>query len=97
MTRRQWKQVVATPFAAWAALALGIGLTCGYALMGASPFKPAIALAIAACQAAVSAIVFMRLDRASALVRFAAVSGVLWLSFLFILSFCDYLSRAYPP
>lgn len=97
MTRRQWREVVLVPLAAWAALAAAIAVTCLYANLPNGPLKPAVALAIAAGQALVSGVLFMRLGRASALVRLAAAAGFLWLSLLFILAFADYLTRAYPP
>jgi hypothetical protein len=36
----------------------------------------------------------MRLDRASALVRITAAVGFLWLSFLFIFTFADFVMRS---
>jgi cytochrome c oxidase subunit 4 len=98
VTRRQLKHVILVPLGAWAALAAAILITCVYANLPQTPAKPAIALLIAAAQAVVSALVFMRLDRASALLRLTALAGLAWLSLLFILSFGDYLTRGvWPP
>lgn len=36
---------------------------------------------------------FMRLQHSSAIVRLSAAAGFVWLSFLFILAFSDYLMR----
>ncbi|MGH6957560.1 MAG: hypothetical protein ACREEW_12925 [Caulobacteraceae bacterium] len=96
MTRHQLRHVVLVPLAAWAALGVAIVATCLYANWPHGPQKAAVTLLIAAAQALVSGVLFMRLDQASPLVRFAAVSGFVWLSYLFIFAFADYLTRAYP-
>ena len=97
MTRRQWNEVVLIPALAWLGVALGIGATCAFAFLGPSRLHGPVTLAIAAAQALVSGFVFMRLDRANAVIRFVAAGGFMWLSFLFILSFGDYLTRGYRP
>jgi cytochrome c oxidase subunit 4 len=51
-------------------------------------------LAIAAFKVILIAAFFMRLDRASALVRITAAVGFLWLSFLFIFAFADFMMRS---
>ena len=38
-------------------------------------------------------VVFMRLNRASALVKLTAAAGLVWLSFLFLIGSADFLTR----
>jgi cytochrome c oxidase subunit 4 len=98
VTGSQLKHVVLVPLAAWAGLATAIVVTCVYANLPQTPAKPLVTLLIAAGQAAASALVFMRLDKASSLLRLTALAGLAWLSLLFILSFGDYLTRGvWPP
>ena len=96
MTREQLKEVILVPCAAWGGLALAIVFTCLYANIPGGPQKTAVALAVASLQALASGIIFMRLGKSSALVRLTAAAGFLWLSFLFIFAFADYLTRPYP-
>jgi cytochrome c oxidase subunit IV len=97
MTGRQFRQVILTPAIVWLVIAAAITATSLYASLPNGPQKPAVSLAIAGAQAILSGVVFMRLDKAAALVRLAAMAGFLWLSLLFILSFGDYLTRPWPP
>ena len=96
MTPRQRRDVFWVPGAAWAAIAAAVALTCVCARAPIGPWKPWVALAIAAGQAMISGLLLMRLDRSNALVRVTAAAGFAWLSLLFILAFADYLTRAYP-
>jgi caa(3)-type oxidase subunit IV len=97
MTRTELKSVVLVPLATWAGLCLALAATAAYAFIPDAPIKPVAALAIAAFKVFLIAAFFMRLDRASALVRLTAVAGFLWLSFLFIFAFADYAMRAIKP
>ena len=38
-------------------------------------------------------VVFMRLNRSSALVKLTAAAGLVWLSFLFLIGSADFLTR----
>ena len=96
MTRAEVKEVVLVPCVAWAGLMLAVVFTTLYANLPNGPQKPAVALGVASLQAFLSALVFMRLGKASTLVRLTAAVGFLWLSFLFIFAFADYLTRPYP-
>jgi cytochrome c oxidase subunit 4 len=76
-----------------------VGLMALFALTLASSFIPlhgfntAVNVAIAAAKAALVALIFMRLRTSSALVRLAALAGLLWLLILIGLSFTDVLTR----
>jgi cytochrome c oxidase subunit 4 len=76
-----------------------IGLMVLFALTLASSFVPlhgfntAVNVAIAVAKAALVALIFMRLRTSSALVRLAALAGLVWLLILIGLSFTDLLTR----
>lgn len=85
---------VAAPLAAWAALlALLAASILAAHLSLAAGLKTAIELGSAAVSVGLITAVFMRLDRASNLVRLAALAGGVWASFLFIMVAADYLTR----
>lgn len=94
MTWRELKSVVLAPLATWAGLCLALVATAAYAFLPDAPAKPVVALAIAGFKVVLIAALFMRLDRASALVRITALVGFLWLSFLFIFTFADFMMRS---
>ncbi|WP_322405212.1 cytochrome C oxidase subunit IV family protein [Massilia luteola] len=78
---------------AWIALMALLATTAGCALLRLGWLNTAISLAIALTKALLVAIVFMRLRRAPALLRLAAVAGAVTLALLFGLSLTDYATR----
>ena len=88
--------LIAMPLLVWLALLVALGATVAYALVPHAPLKPAFALSVSALKAALIALFFMRLNKETSLVRLTALAGVFWLSFLFLFTFADYLTRA-PP
>jgi cytochrome c oxidase subunit IV len=81
---------------AWVALLVLVGVNLGVAYIPLGAANPAIALAIAAAQALVVALVLMKLWRAVPLSRIFAITGVFWLLLLFGLSLTDYATRPIP-
>ena len=77
------------PLAGWAAL---IALIAASALIGSHGGRT-IPILIAGAQVAIVALAFMQLLRAEGLVRLAALAGIVWASFLFLLTFADLLTR----
>lgn len=77
----------------WAALMLLLAATAGIALLRLGWLNTAISMGIALAKALLVAIVFMRLKRAPALVRLAAVTGAVTLALLFGLGLTDYATR----
>lgn len=77
----------------WIALLALLATTAACALLPLGWLNTAISLAIALAKALLVAIVFMRLKRASALLRLAAVTGAVTLALLFGLSLTDYATR----
>lgn len=77
----------------WLALLALLATTAGCALLGLGWLNTVISLAIALAKALLVAIVFMRLKRAPALLRLAAVAGAVTLALLFGLALTDYTTR----
>lgn len=93
MTREQRAHVIWKPLALWAALLVLVALTFGYAYLPHAPAKPVASLAIAATKALLIATFFMQLREAAWLVRLAALAGLVWVSFMYLITFADYLTR----
>jgi cytochrome c oxidase subunit 4 len=93
MTPAQRRHVLWQPIALWVALMLLLGATVAYAYLPHAPAKTAAGLAIAAAKALLIALFFMQLRKATWLVRLAALTGVTWVSFLYVITFADYLTR----
>lgn len=81
----------------WLGLMLLLVATAGAALLPLGWVNTAISLAIALAKALLVAFVFMRLRRAPALLRIAAVTGAVALVILFMLSTADYATRPELP
>jgi cytochrome c oxidase subunit 4 len=82
------------PIAAWAALVL-LGLaSLGSAYLPLNVFNTAVNLAIAGIMVILLWLFLMDLIGSDALLRLMAVAGLVWLSFMFALTFSDYLTRA---
>lgn len=80
-------------FLTWIALLVLLVLTAGVAYVPLGWGNTFVSLAIALVKALLVAIVFMRLRRAPALLRVAAVVGALVLMVLFVLWGTDYATR----
>jgi cytochrome c oxidase subunit IV len=82
------------PTAVWVALVV-LGLaSLGSAYLPLSAFNTPLNLAIATIMVILLWLFLMDLVRSEVLVRLIAVAGVVWLAFMFALTFSDYLSRA---
>ncbi len=78
---------------AWLALILLTGISIWSAFLGLGVFTPVIQYGIAAAQAAIVFVLFMRLKGPPSLKWIFAGSGFLWLMFLYGLSATDYATR----
>jgi cytochrome c oxidase subunit 4 len=87
------RQLAAGPAIVWLILLGLLGANCWSAFLLIGPYNAALNLAIAAIMLLVLATFLMHLGRASALLRLIASAGLLWVIFLFVLTFSDYLSR----
>ena len=87
------RRILLAPCGIWVALVLLGGISLAYALVPGLPLKLVASLAIVIAQAGLVLIGFMRLGKSSALVRTTALAGVVWLSFLFLMTFADLWTR----
>jgi cytochrome c oxidase subunit IV len=78
---------------AWAVLLLLLGLSVGSAYLNIGLFHPIVNFGIAATQAALVFILFMKLRGQPSLKWVFAGAGFFWLLFLFGLSAADYFTR----
>ena len=92
-SRQERRDILLKPLGVWAALFLLGAASLAYALIPGLPLKPLAALGIVLVQASLVLGGLMKLGQASALVRMAVLIGVVWLSFLFLLSFADLWTR----
>lgn len=82
------------PIAVWIALVL-LGLaSTGVAYLPLNAFNTPLNLAIAAVMVILLWLFLMDLIGSDALIRLIAAAGLVWLSFMFALTFSDYFSRA---
>jgi caa(3)-type oxidase subunit IV len=81
----------------WIALNGLLLLTLGSAYIQLGIGNLVANLAIATAKAGLVALYFMQLRSERAIIRLAAAAGLLWLLFLFILTFADVLTRGPRP
>lgn len=81
------------PVLVWLALLATLGLSALYGVLPGAPLKIVFGLGISLVDALLIGLVFMRLDKASPLIRLTAGAGALWLFILFVFLFSDYLTR----
>jgi len=83
---------------AWLVLLMLAGASLVTAFVGLGHWAPVLQFSIAALQTSVLFILFMRLKGPPSLKWVFAISGFLWLSFLYGLSITDYADRrSWPP
>jgi cytochrome c oxidase subunit IV len=83
---------------AWLVLLVLTGISIGTAFLGLGMYAPVIEFGIAATQAAIIFILFMRLKGPPSLKWIFAGGSFLWLLFLYGLSMTDYATRhGWPP
>jgi caa(3)-type oxidase subunit IV len=92
--RNAW-QLWKGPSIAWLALIVlfAANLICAYLPLGADNLT--LSLVITALMVAVLSTFLMGLRDATSLIRLVAGAGLFWTSLMFILTFCDFLSRRY--
>ncbi len=85
--------VILGPALVWVGLLILLAVNIVIANLPLGRAKTPANLAVAIAQASLMFAVFMRLNRASALVKLTAAAGLVWLSFLFIIGSADFLTR----
>ena len=86
-----------TYFLTWLALMALLALTTASSYIPMGGWNAAANLGISAVKALLIALFFMHLRGAGALLRIAAVTGLLWLALLLGLSWTDLGTRTYAP
>ena len=81
------------PLAVWLLLLALLAGTCASSFVPMGAANTAVNLGIAAVMLLLLGFYLMDLVRMSALIRLAAASGLLWIIFMFTLTFADYWSR----
>ena len=81
----------------WLALMILLALTCASSYVPMGPWNTIANMGISCAKALLIAIFFMHLRNAGALLRIAAIVGLVWLSILFGLSWTDYATRSISP
>jgi cytochrome c oxidase subunit 4 len=79
----------------WLALMALLALTAGSSYLPLGAAHVPVNFTIAAIKAALVLVFFMHVARGEAAVRIAAAAGLLWLGFLFALSFVDFIGRGH--
>ena len=93
MTRDERLHVILAPLSTWAGLMVLLTVTALYAWLPGAPIKPIVGLTIGCAKALLIALFFMQLRRSAGLVKVVSIVGIVWASFLFILTFADLLTR----
>jgi len=88
-----YRRLLTAPALVWLLLLVLLAASVWSAFIPLGALNPTINLLIAAVMLLVLATFLMDLKNASPLLRMVAVAGLLWVSFLFALTFTDYLSR----
>lgn len=86
---------LATYFAVFFALAVGTVLTVVASRLDLGMMNTPIALAIAVIKAVLVILFFMHVIHSSRLTWVVVIGSFLWLAVLFVLTFADYLTRAF--
>jgi caa(3)-type oxidase subunit IV len=87
-----WRRTLAV----WVGLMLLLGATLFAAYLPLGRFNLVLALGIAVAKGALVLMFFMQLQRPDPLLRLAAATALLFLAFLFSLTFSDLLTRREP-
>ena len=86
-----------TYFLTWLALMVLLALTAASSYIPMGPWNTVANMAISCAKGVLIALFFMHLREAAALLRIAAVTGLLWLALLFGLSWTDLATRPDAP
>jgi cytochrome c oxidase subunit 4 len=81
----------------WVGLMVFLALTLGSSYIPMGPWNTGINMGISCAKALLIALFFMHLRGAGALLRVAAVAGLLWLALLFGISWSDFATRSISP
>ena len=91
---RSTRDILRATLPLWLALMLLLAATLGLAYVPLGRWSAAVAFGISGVKTVLIGVFFMKLRDAIPLVRIAACAAMLWLAFLFLLTFADLLTRA---
>jgi cytochrome c oxidase subunit 4 len=81
----------------WVGLMIFLALTFASSYLPMGPWNTVANTGISCAKAVLIALFFMHLRHAGALLRVAAVAGLLWLALLFGISWTDFATRQISP
>ena len=81
----------------WVALMILLALTCASSYLPMGSWNSVANIGISCAKGLLIAVFFMHLRHAGALLRIAALTGVIWLGILFGLSWSDFGTRTVSP
>jgi cytochrome c oxidase subunit 4 len=84
-------------FGVFAALMALTGLTVWASFLHLGVWNTPVALAIAVTKGLLVALIFMHLRHSPRLTFFVAISAILWLAFLILITTSDYVTRPWLP
>ena len=82
-------------YAIFAILMVLTAVTVGVAYVDLGAMNAVVALAIAVFKATIVVLFFMHVKYSTRLVKLTVVAGLYWMGILFVLTFGDYLTRAW--
>lgn len=82
-------------YAIFAILMVLTAVTIGVAYVDLGAMNAVVALAIACFKATIVVLYFMHVKYSTRLIKLTVVAGLYWMGILFVLTFGDYLTRAW--
>lgn len=82
-------------YAIFAILMVLTAVTVGVAYIDLGAMNAVVALAIACFKATIVVLYFMHVKYSTRLIKLTVVAGLYWMGILFVLTFGDYLTRAW--
>lgn len=82
-------------YAIFAILMVLTAVTVGVAYIDLGAMNAVVALAIAGFKATIVVLYFMHVKYSTRLIKLTVVAGLYWMGILFVLTFGDYLTRAW--
>jgi cytochrome c oxidase subunit 4 len=82
-------------YAIFAMLMVLTALTVGVAYIDLGAMNAVVALAIACFKALIVVLFFMHVKYSTRLIKLTVIAGLYWMGILFVLTFNDYLTRAW--
>jgi cytochrome c oxidase subunit IV len=82
-------------YAIFATLIVLTGVTVAVAYLDLGAMNAVVAIAIACFKALIVVLFFMHVKYSTRLIKLTVIAGLYWMGILFVLTFSDYLTRAW--